>query len=112
MHVGAFGINARNQGRLYINGSQVVLKRVRVKYLDEPEPDVVNVSSSSRSRVEFYKRWHVQAHTNQGIFEYVASREWPRVPIASNMSYYYFTFQGTHNGKDISGRGYGEYLHI
>jgi hypothetical protein len=39
-------------------------------------------------------------------------REWPPARIASNMAYYNFSYEGSYRGERISGRGYGEYVHI
>jgi len=40
--------------------------------------------------VKFYRRWKVRAVTDDGILEYVGTREWPPASIGRNMIYYNF----------------------
>ena len=111
MHVRAFGLNWRNHGGLFVNGSYRELRDVEVEYLSDPEPDLMPMKPGVPS-VKFYRSWKIKADTVAGRLEYVAQRQWPPARIASNMMYYYFSYTGTYQGKPLSGRGYGEYLHI
>jgi hypothetical protein len=111
MHVNAFGIAWRDRGGLFVNGSYQEVQNVTVAYLEDPEPDLMPLPAGAPP-VKFYRRWHVTADTAAGRLEYVGEREWPPARIASHMMYYNFAFAGTFAGETISGRGYGEYLHI
>ncbi len=111
MHVRAFGIIWRNRGGLYVHGSYLEISNVELEYLNDPEPDLVN-TRPGEPPVTFYRSWKVRAKTGERILEYVGLREWPPAPVASNMIYYHFSYEGTFKGERISGRGYGEYVHI
>ncbi|MER3445384.1 MAG: hypothetical protein C4291_00465 [Candidatus Dadabacteria bacterium] len=112
IHARGFGIDFRNRGGVYINGAYREIKSVRIKYLDDPETDIVDAECRGKPSVRLYKRWHVRAVMDDGIFEYTGKREWPPASISSNMIYYNFSYEGTYKGQTISGRGYGEYAHI
>ncbi len=112
IHARGFGIDFRNRGGVYINGAYIEIKRVKITYLDDPNPDIVDAQCLGEPSVRFYKEWKVEAMTDNGIFEYTGKREWPPALISSNMIYYNFSYEGTYKGKTISGRGYGEYAHI
>lgn len=112
IHARGFGIDFRNRGGVYINGSYREIKSVKIKYLKQPNPDIVDAECLGEPSVKFYKEWKVEAVTDDGIFEYTGKREWSPALISSNMIYYNFSYEGTYNGKTISGRGYGEYAHI
>jgi hypothetical protein len=111
MHVRAFGITWRNRGGVCAQGSYRELHNVEVEYLDDPEPDLLPLGPGVPP-AKFYRRWKVRADTAAGRLEYIGVREWPPARIASNMMYYNFSYTGTYQGKRLSGRGYGEYLHI
>ena len=111
MHVRAFGINWRNRGGLFVSGSYRELHNVQVEYLDDPEPDLMPIGPGLPP-VKFYRSWKIKAETDEGRLEYVGLREWPPARIASNMIYYNFSYAGTYQGERISGRGYGEYVHM
>jgi hypothetical protein len=111
MHVRAFGINWRNRGGIFINGSYREIYNVEVEYLNDPEPDLMPTEDGIPP-LKFYRSWRVRAETGAGRLEYVGVREWPPARIASNMMYYNFSFEGTFQGEPVSGRGYGEYVHI
>lgn len=111
MYIQAFGINWRNRGGVFVNGSYREIHNVEVEYLNDPEPDLMPMGPSVRP-VKFYRSWKIRAETAAGRLEYVGLREWPPARIASNMMYYNFSYAGTYQGERISGRGYGEYLHI
>ncbi len=112
MHARGLGIDFRNRGGLFQNANYKEIKSVEIKYLDDPKPDLVDTHCSGEPPVKFYRRWKVKARTNDGILEYVGTREWPPASIGRNMFYYNFSYEGTYKGQNISGRGYGEYVHI
>ena len=107
MLASGFGINFRNLGGFYINGAYRRIKSVKIKYLNDPKPDVVTTSGRAE---KFYHRWIVKAETDEGTLEYLATRQGPPPSITGNMIYYFFTYEGSYRGESISGRGYGEYL--
>jgi hypothetical protein len=111
MHVRAFGITWRNRGGLFVNGAYRELLNVEVEYLNDLEPDLMPMGDGVPP-VKFYRSWKIKADTAEGRLEYVGMRQWPPARIASNMMYYNFSYEGTYQGERISGRGYGEYLHI
>ena len=111
MQVRAFGITWRNRGGIFISGSYRELHSVEVEYLNDPEPDLLPMGAGVPP-VRFYRSWKIRAETAAGRLEYVGVRQWPPARIASNMMYYNFSYEGTYQGEPISGRGYGEYLHI
>jgi hypothetical protein len=112
MHARGFGIDFRNRGGLFQNSAYKEIKSVKIKYLNDPKPDLVNTDCSAEPAAVFYRRWEVKAETNDGILEYIGTREWPPASISTNMIYYNFSYEGTYKGQKISGRGYGEYVHI
>jgi hypothetical protein len=107
-----FGIDLRNRGGLYFNGSYTEIRNVEIDYLDDPAPDLMKTHCSAGPPAKFYRRWRVKAHTDEGVFEYTGRREWPPAAVASHMIYYNFSYKGTFRGTEISGRGYGEYLEM
>ena len=111
MQVRAFGINWRNRGGFFVSGSYRELRNVEVEYLNDPKPDLMPMGAGVPP-VKFYRSCKIRAETAEGRLEYVGLREWPPARIASNMMYYNFSYEGTYRGERISGRGYGEYLHI
>lgn len=111
MNARGFGIDFRNRGGFYMNGIYQKINSVKIEYLEKPEPEQPETNSSVQA-VKFYRRWKVKAMTDNGILEYIGTRKWPLAPITRNMTYYYFSYEGTYKGQNINGRGYGEYLHI
>jgi len=111
MHARGFGINFRNRGGFHLKGTYIKINSVKIKYFDVPKPDLMETHGPGQP-VKVYRRWQVKAVTDDGILEYIGVREWPPAPVASNMTYYNFTYEGTYKGQKNSGRGYGEYLHI
>jgi hypothetical protein len=111
MYVQAFGINWRNRGGVFVNGSYRELNNVEVEYLEDPEPDLMPMGPGVPP-VKFFRSWKIKADTAAGRLEYVGVRQWPPARIASNMMYYNFSYEGSYQGERLSGRGYGEYLHI
>ena len=112
MQARAFGVNVRNRGGLYLDGRYIPIRGVRIRYLQEPAPDLVAMHCPGRPPVAFYREWTVEAETGEGVLSYTARREWPPAPVAPNMTYYQFTYEGSYRGSAIAGRGYGEYAHI
>jgi hypothetical protein len=47
-----------------------------------------------------------------GEFVYIATRTHPPAMVAPNTNQYHFTFQGSWCGAPVSGRGFGEYIHL
>jgi len=111
MSARGFGIDFRNQGGFYLNGIYEKINSVKIEYFDKPEPDLAETQSSGQP-VKFYRKWKVKAMTDDGILEYIGTREWPLAPVTGNMTYYNFSYEGAYKGQSINGRGYGEYLHI
>ncbi len=111
MQVRAFGIDWRNRGGLFMDGSYREISNIEVEYLSDPEPDLMAMAPGIPP-VKFYRRWKMRAETEAGRLEYVAVREWLPARIASNMMYYNFSYEGTYLGERFSGRGYGEYVHM
>jgi len=112
MFARGFGIDFRNRGGLYHNGQYREIRHVKIQYMDDPEADLVDVHCSGQPPVKFFRRWRLEAETEGGKLEYIGTREWPPASIGRNMIYYHFSFQGMYAGQQISGRGYGEYLHL
>lgn len=110
MRASGFGIDLRNRGGLHLNGEYIPIQTIAVEYLDPSENS--SGSDSPRPGTTFYRRWRVQARTAVGPLEYVATHEWPPAPVATNMTFYNHSFEGTFRGRKIRGKGYGEYLHI
>ena len=73
---------------------------------------IFNHMKPTRPPVTFYRKWRVQARTNDGVLEYVGVREFPPATAASNMMYYQFACEGSYKGRSFKGQGYGEYVHI
>jgi hypothetical protein len=112
MHARGFGMDFRNRGGFYLNGTYKEIRSVKIEYLDDLKPDLVDIHCSGQPPVKFYRGWKVKAVTDDGVLEYTGTREWPPASIGRNMIYYSFSYEGTHKGQSISGRGYGEYVHI
>lgn len=108
MDVRAFGLTVRNRGGVYLNGSYRRFKRVKVEY-DKHENERVGTCRGDQL-VTFHRKWTVRAETEDGVFEYTATREWPPPPVSDSMIYYNFSYAGAYNGQPIGGTGYGEYL--
>ncbi len=121
MHARGFGIDVRNRGGIYWKDKYKEIKGVKILYPKDwknrhlnpgPEPDRVVSHCGPRPPVEVPRAWKVEARTKDGLLEYTATRDWPPAAIATNMIYYHFSYKGTYSGTPISGRGYGEYLHM
>jgi hypothetical protein len=115
MKARGFGIDFRNRGGVYFPHGYVEIRKVEVEYLDESNADLVDLCVGQPSgplATRYYRRWRVKADTSEGPLEYTAVREWPPASIGRSMIYYHFSYQGTFRGGPITGRGYGEYVHI
>ena len=112
MQARCFGVNVRDRGGLYLDGQYVPIDGVKITYQSDPAPDTVAAHCPARPPVTFYRRWTVEARTAQGVFRYTGTREFPPAPVAPNMTYYHFSYEGEWKGAAIKGRGYGEYVHI
>ncbi|HEY1336850.1 MAG TPA: hypothetical protein VGF59_05040 [Bryobacteraceae bacterium] len=112
MQARAFGVNVRDRGGLYLDGRYIPIDGVNITYHDDPPSDQVLAHCPPRPPVTFYRRWTVRARTAEGDLIYTGTREWPPAPVAPNMTYYHFSYEGTFRGAAIGGRGYGEYLNI
>jgi hypothetical protein len=107
MKAHGFGIDFRNRGGFYWNGEYVPIQSVKVEYSDPEYNKVFGPRGAT-----FYRRWQVRAQTANGDLEYVACREWPAAPVASNITYFNHSFEGMYLGTPIQGSGYSEYLNI
>ena len=85
------------------------VKRIRVEYGDA---DLMDNCGGLGEMSPVYRTWSVRAETAAGDVAYSAMRTHPPAMVTSNMNQYHFTFEGTWGGKRISGRGYGEYIHL
>jgi hypothetical protein len=112
MHARAFGIAVRDRGGFFLGGTYIPIDGVKITYFEEPAPDLVAAHCPDRPPVTFYRKWRVQARTNDGVLEYTAARDFPPPAIASNMMYYHFAYEGSYRGRTLRGQGYGEYVHI
>jgi hypothetical protein len=112
MQASALGIKVRDHGGLYLDGRYIPVRGIRITYHEDPPPDVVAAHCPDRPDTTFYRRWTVQARTAEGDLVYTGTREWPPAPVAPSMTYYHFSYEGTFRGSAISGRGYGEYVHL
>lgn len=105
-----FGINFRNRGGFYLDGSYIPVQSIEIDYI-EYGAGAPGMHPGSDG-VAFPRKWRVRASTAEGVLEYTATHEWPPPPVSRNMTYYNFIFTGTYRGRQTSGRGYGEYLNI
>ena len=110
MKAGGLGLDMRNHGGLYLGDRYLEVSSIRIHYLDDPPPDRVDMHCYGEPRARFYRRWRVEALTDEGKLEYEATRDGPPATIAPHMMYYCYSFEGTHAGQPIRGRGYGEYV--
>jgi hypothetical protein len=112
MQASAFGVNVRDRGGLYVDGRYIAIDSVKITYHDDPPPELVAAHCPPRPAVTYYRRWTVQAKTPEGELTYTCQRDFPPAPVAPNMTYYHFSYEGTYKGASMRGRGYGEYVHI
>ena len=108
-HTRAFGVDFRNGGGLFAGAAYHPIRRVTVSYAT-PEP-VDNCGGLGAPSL-VYRTWEVRATADAGELTYTATRTHPPAMIASNTNHYHFTFQGSWCGLPITGRGFGEYIHL
>ena len=111
MKARGFGIDFRNRGGFYLDGSYRKIRKVEIEYV-EKDKDETRFHCARRAPVTFYRKWRVKATTDGGLLEYEATREWPPARVSPNMIYYHFSYEGSYQSKKFRGRGYGEYVHI
>ena len=109
VHARAFGVDFRNGGGLFAGSVYHRVKHVTVLY-DEPDP--VDNCGGLGQPAPVYRRWDVGIKTDAGELTYVATRTHPPAMVAPDMNQYHFTFQGRWCGVSVSGRGFGEYIHL
>jgi hypothetical protein len=111
MFAKGFGINFRNRGGFFWDGTYVEIRKVHIDYPQDSDSDQVDDCMGTTTN-SFPRKWKVRAETERGELEYTACRTFPPALVASNMTYYHFSFEGHLQGQAISGQGYGEYAHI
>lgn len=109
LHARAFGVDFRNGGGLFAGATYHQVKRVTVSY---GAADAVDNCGGLGAPTPVYRTWDVRAATAAGDLTYTAVRTHPPAMVASNTSQYHFDFQGNWCGAPISGRGFGEYIHL
>jgi len=105
----AFGVDFRNGGGLFAGAVYHPVKHVTVSYA---APDRVDNCGGLGALTPVYRTWDVRASTDAGELAYTAIRTHPPAMVASNTNQYHFTFEGTWLGAPVSGRGFGEYIHL
>jgi hypothetical protein len=111
MFARGFGINFRSRGGFFWEGTYVEIRKVHIEYPQDSNSDQVDDCMGTTPNI-FPRKWKVRAETERGELEYTAFRTFPPALVASNMTYYHFSFEGHLQGQAISGKGYGEYAHI
>lgn len=109
LHARAFGADFRNSGGLFDGGMYRQVKHVSVSY---GASDSVDNCGGIGTLTPVYGTWDVRATTDAGELAYAATRTHPPAMVAPNTNQYHFTFQGIWCGEPISGRGFGEYIHL
>jgi hypothetical protein len=109
LHARAFGVDFRNGGGLFAGNVYHPIKAVTVRY-DASDP--VDNCGGLGKPASVYGTWDVRATTDAGELVYIATRTHPPAMVAPNTNQYHFTFQGNWCGAPVSGRGFGEYIHL
>jgi hypothetical protein len=109
LHARAFGVDFRNGGGLFAGAVYHQVKHVTVRYA---ESDSVDNCGGQGEPAPVYRTWDVHAATGEGELAYTATRTHPPAMVAPNTNQYHFTFQGSWCGAPVSGRGFGEYIHL
>jgi len=109
LHARAFGVDFRNGGGLFAGAVYHRVKHVAVSYV---EADAVDNCGGLGAPTPVYRTWDVHAATDAGELVYTATRTHPPAMAGPNTNQYHFTFQGTWLGAPVSGRGFGEYIHL
>jgi hypothetical protein len=109
VHARAFGVDFRNGGGLFAGAVYHPVKHVTVSY-DAADP--VDNCGGLGEPAPVYRTWEARASTDAGELTYLATRTHPPAMVAPNTNQYHFTFQGRWCGESITGRGFGEYIHL
>jgi len=109
LHARAFGADFRNGGGLFAGAVYHRVKHVTVRYAAS---DSVDNCGGLSALTPVYRTWDVRATTDAGELAYAATRTHPPAMVAPNTNQYHFTFQGSWCGEPVSGRGFGEYIHL
>jgi hypothetical protein len=109
VHARAFGVDFRNGGGLFAGAVYHPVKRVTVTY-DGSDP--VDNCGGLGEPTPVYRIWDVHASTGAGELVYIARRTHPPAMVGPNTNQYHFTFQGSWCGAPVSGRGFGEFIHL
>ena len=109
VHTRAFGVDFRNGGGLFAGGLYHRVKHVGVSF---GTADPVDNCGGLGEPTSAYRTWDVHAATDAGELVYIATRTHPPAMVAPNTNQYHFTFQGNWRGTPVSGRGFGEYIHL
>jgi hypothetical protein len=109
LHARAFGVDFRNGGGLFAGTTYYQVKHVTVSYTAS---DPVDNCGGIGALTPVYRTWDVCATTDAGELAYAATRTHPPAMVAPNTNQYHFAFQGSWCGSPISGRGFGEYIHL
>jgi hypothetical protein len=109
VHARAFGVDFRNGGGLFAGTSYHPVKHVVVNYAAS---DAVDNCGGLGVLTSVYRAWDVRAVTDAGELTYTATRTHPPAMVAPNTNQYHFTFQGSWCSAPVSGRGFGEYVHL
>lgn len=109
LHARAFGVDFRNGGGLFAGDIYHQVTHVAVTYgTAEPMDNCGGLGKPA----PVYRTWDVRATTGAGELTYAATRTHPAAMVAPNTNQYHFTFQGNWCGAAVSGRGFGEYVHL
>ncbi len=109
VHARAFGVDFRNGGGLFAGAAYHRVRRVAVSYATS---DWVDNCGGLGAPTPVYRTWDVRASTDAGELTYTATRTHPPAMVAPNMNQYHFAFRGSWCGESVSGRGFGEYVHL
>jgi hypothetical protein len=109
LHARAFGVDFRHGGGLFAGDAYHPVKRVVVRY---GAADPVDNCGGLGQPASVYRTWDVRASTDAGELAYVATRTHPPAMVAPDVNQYHFTFRGSWCGAPVSGRGFGEYIHL
>lgn len=109
LHARAFGVDFRNGGGLFAGAIYHQVKHVAVSYAAS---EAVDNCGGLGVLTPVYLTWDVRATTDTGELTYTATRTHPPAMVAPNTNQYHFTFEGSWCGASVSGRGFGEYIHL
>jgi hypothetical protein len=109
LHARAFGVDFRNGGGLFAGAVYHRIKHLAVSYA---AADAIDNCGGLGALTPVYRSWDVRASTDAGELAYTATRTHPPAMAGPNTNQYHFTFQGTWLGAPVTGRGFGEYIHL